>query len=98
MKNCNNMTEVRTEIDRVDRLIVTLLVERLGYISQAGVIKQDRGVVRDEWRVEDVVAKVKAACAAEGGDTQMIEDVYRHLINWSIEHEFTVFDKENSED
>ena len=92
------MSEVREEIDRVDQLIVTLLVERLGYIEQAGLIKQDRDTVRDEWRIEDVVTKVKAACAAEGGNLEMIEDVYRFLINWSIEHEFIIYDKDNSAD
>jgi len=92
------MSEIRSEIDRVDQLIVTLLVERLGYIQQAGIIKQDRDTVRDEWRIEDVVSKVKAACAAEGGNIEMIEDVYRYLINWSIEHEFAVYDEDNAAD
>ena len=90
MKKCSNMSELRTEIDRVDQLIVPLLVERLGYIGQAGDIKQCRDTVRDEWRIEDVVAKAKAA--ADSGTVDMIEDVYRFLINWSIEHEYVVFD------
>jgi len=96
MKKCQNMTEVREEIDRVDRDIVQLLIERLGYIEQAGLIKTDRAVVRDEWRIEDVVSKVKATCEAHNGNVEMIEDVYRFLINWSIEHEFDVFDARDS--
>ncbi|MCJ9428888.1 chorismate mutase [Kordiimonas sp. A6E486] len=89
------MTEVREEIDRVDRLIVPLLLERLGYIAQAGHIKQDREAVRDEWRIEDVVSKAKATAEGLGGNDGYIEDIYRHLIEWSIAHEFTVWDGVN---
>lgn len=93
MKHCNTMAEVRAEIDRVDRLIVPLLLERLDYIKQAGHIKADRDTVRDEWRVEDVVSKAKATASAQEGDTSYIEDIYRHLIEWSINHEFGVWDR-----
>ena len=93
MKSCENMAEVRAEIDRVDEAIVDLLHERLGYIQQAGHIKADRETVRDNWRVEDVVAKVRSRMEANGGNSQMIEDVYRFLIEWSINHEFDVFDE-----
>ncbi len=86
------MKEVREEIDRVDRLIVPLLLERLEYIAQAGQIKLDRDTVRDEWRVEDVVAKVKAEAAKNNGDIAYIEMVYRFLIEYSINHEFDVWD------
>lgn len=91
------MSEVREEIDRVDREIVPLLLERLEYIKQAGHIKPDRGTVRDEWRIEDVVAKAKATAANLEGNTGYIEDIYRHLIEWSIAHEFGVWDAANTE-
>lgn len=93
MKQCKDMTEVREEIDRVDRLIVPLLLERLSYIAQAGHIKSDRETVRDNWRVEDVVSKARATAANLNGNEGYIEDVYRHLIEWSINHEFGVWDQ-----
>lgn len=95
MKKCTNMSEVREEIDRVDRLIVPMLLERLEYIAQAGHIKKSRDTVRDNWRVEDVVSKVKETASEAGGDTAYIEDVYRFLIEWSINHEFDVWDEAN---
>ena len=86
------MKEVREEIDRVDRLIVPLLLERLEYIVQAGHIKSDRDTVRDNWRVEDVVTKAKAEAEKSDGNQGYIETIYRHLINYSIDHEFDVWD------
>lgn len=95
MKKCETMSDVRVEIDRLDRLIVPLLLERLHYIKEAGHIKTERDAVRDDWRIEDVVCKVKAEATKIGGDTHYIEDVYRHLIEWSIQHEFGVWDEVN---
>lgn len=87
------MDELRAEIDRVDRLIVPLLLERIKLIAQAGHIKTDRDTVRDDWRIEDVVSKVKAEAASQGGDTLYIEAIYRNLIEYSINHEFDVWDE-----
>ena len=97
VKKCQTMDEVRAEIDRVDREIVPLLLERLTYIAQAGHIKSDRDTVRDEWRIEDVVTKAKTTAKNAKGDTGYIEDVYRFLIDWSIAHEFTVWDDVNAQ-
>lgn len=89
---CHDMTDVRREIDRVDRALVDLLLERLSYIEQAGVIKQSRGQIRDNARIEDVIAKVLAAARLRNGNEAMVEDVFRYLIEWSIAHEFKIFD------
>ncbi len=92
MKNCTDMNELRDEIDRVDRLIVPLLLERIQLIAQAGHLKTDRDTVRDDWRIDDVVSKVKAEALKQGGDADYIETLYRFLIEYSINHEFDVWD------
>ena len=89
------MSEVREEIDRIDRLIVPLLLERVHYINEAGRIKNSRDKVRDNDRVEEVVAKAKAVAQELQGNDAYIEDIYRHLIEWSINHEYGVWDKEH---
>lgn len=89
---CETMEDVRREIDRVDQSIVVLLAERLSYIEQAGRIKGARQTVRDPARIEDVVAKVQQVGERFDLPHQYLDDVYRHLIEWSIAHEYTVFD------
>ncbi len=86
------MEDLRTEIDRLDRLIVPMLLERIQLIAQAGHIKTDRNTVRDDWRIEDVVAKVKTEASKYDGDADYIEAVYRYLIEYSINHEFDIWD------
>ncbi|WP_374306873.1 chorismate mutase [Dongia sp.] len=92
-KTCSSMAEVRAEIDALDRQIVALLADRLHFIGEAARIKASRDAVRDEPRIEDVVAKVRASAAAAGMNPDFIEPLYRDLIDRSINHEFVEFDR-----
>ena len=94
--DCQSMTDVRREIDRLDRALVKLLAERLTYIERAGHIKTDRTKVRDEARIADVLAKVKTACAHESFPNTIAEPVWRTLMDGCIAHEFVVYDERTS--
>lgn len=91
-KTCRDMSEVRAEIDAIDRELVRLIADRLHYIGEAARLKPDRAKVRDDIRVVDVLAKVRAAARAENIDPDLVSNVYRELIERSIAHEFNVFD------
>ena len=86
------MVEVRVGVDALDRALVQLLAERQRYMDAAARIKLDRGVVRDEARIEDVVAKVKAAATAAGLSHEIAEPVWRLLIERCIAHELAQWD------
>jgi len=87
------MSELRAEIDRVDRAVVTLLAERQSYIERAAVLKPSRDVVHDDARIADVISKVLAEAAKAGLRAEIAEPVWRVLIARSIAHEFETFDK-----
>lgn len=93
VKNCQNMTEVRAEVDRIDQLLIALIAERQGYMSEAARIKQDRDTVYDEARIEDVVAKIKARAEAAGLSVDIAEPVWRELIKQCIAFEFEEWDR-----
>ncbi|MAU41972.1 MAG: chorismate mutase [Kordiimonas sp.] len=86
------MQEVRKEIDKLDQKIVELISIRQGYIEQAGHIKADRQAVRDPERVEDVVHKAKQHAQKVGASPELVETIYRPMIEWCINYEFTVYD------
>ena len=92
-KTCRDMAEVRAEIDALDRDIVALLADRLHFIGEAARIKASRDAVRDEPRIEDVVAKVIAEGRRAGLSPDIAEQVWRTLIEASIAHEFEKFDQ-----
>lgn len=89
---CTTMAEVRQGVDALDRALVTLLTERQRYMDAAARIKGERAAVRDEARIEDVVAKVKAEARARGLSEAIAEPVWRLLIERCIAYEFEVWD------
>ena len=90
--DCDTMAEVRQGVDAIDRLLVAILAERQRYMDAAARIKPDRAAVRDTARIEDVVAKVKAAARKAGLSEDIAEPVWRLLIERCIAHEFGVWD------
>ncbi|MBX7250006.1 MAG: chorismate mutase [Caulobacteraceae bacterium] len=93
---CQSMAEVRVGVDALDRALVQLVAERQRYMDAAARIKPDRGVVRDEARIEDVVAKVKAAATAAGLSHDIAEPVWRLMIERCIAYEFGQWDRIHS--
>ena len=96
--DCVTMAEIRAEIDRVDAELVALFAERVSYIDRAAVIKTGVGLpARIDDRVEDVVAKVRGHAVAHGLPPDKLEKLWRKLIDWSIEREETVLNKDDGQ-
>ena len=91
--DCTTMAEVRVGVDAIDRALVALIAERQGYMDAAARIKADRKVVLDKARIEDVVAKVKAAATEAGLSHAIAEPVWRTMIDRCIAYEFGVWDR-----
>jgi isochorismate pyruvate lyase len=92
-ETCRDMTDVRQGVDEIDRMLVALIARRQGYMDAAARIKTDRNVVRDEKRIQDVLAKVKAECARQGLSFEAIaEPVWREMMERCIAYEFEVWD------
>jgi isochorismate pyruvate lyase len=91
-EDCADMAALRAAIDTLDGELVRLLALRQGYIERAAVLKTDRGTIRDEARIEDVVSKVLAEAKRAGLSAAIAESVWRVLIERSIAHEFAKFD------
>ena len=89
--DCADMAELRAGIDAVDAGLVALLARRAAYIDRAAVIKGPLQLpARIEWRVEEVVTKVRAEAGAQGLDPDLAEALWRRLIDWSIAREARV--------
>ncbi len=92
------MSDVRYEIDRIDRVLVAILAERQSFMDAAARIKPERGAVRDDWRIEDVVTKVLTECEKQGLSPAIAEPVWRTLIDRCIAYEFGSYDARNRPD
>lgn len=90
---CADMSDLRIEIDRLDRQIVALLSERSGYVVRAAQIKKDRAAIVDEARIAQVVSGARSQAAERGADPDLIEAIYRAMIAAFIAFERRAFDK-----
>ncbi|MFC2966483.1 chorismate mutase [Acidimangrovimonas pyrenivorans] len=83
-----SMAELRREIDAHDRGIVAALVRRAAMIDRAAELKPAEGLpARIGPRVEAVVENVRAAAVEGGLDPDLVERLWRELIEWSIARE-----------
>jgi isochorismate pyruvate lyase len=91
--DCRDMAGVRAGVDEIDRLLVALIARRQGYMDAAARIKTDRNVVRDEARIREVLAKVRAEAERQGLSWTIAEPVWRELMERCIAYEFDVWDE-----
>jgi len=92
-QDCSTMTELRREIDALDEALIDLLVKRSGYIDRAVDLKRIEGLpARTHDRVREVIEKVRATASERGLDEDLVERLWRELIEWSIARESEVLD------
>jgi isochorismate pyruvate lyase len=87
-EDCATMADIRAEIDRIDEALVTLFAERATYIDRAAEVKAEVDLpARIGSRVEEVVRNVRRHAEAQGLPPDLVEKLWRRLIDWSIARE-----------
>jgi isochorismate pyruvate lyase len=82
------MADIRAEIDRLDETLVRLFAERASYIDRAAEIKAGADLpARIDARVEEVVQNVRRHATTHGLPPELVEKLWRRLIDWSIARE-----------
>ncbi|TKD21813.1 chorismate mutase [Rhodobacter capsulatus] len=89
-----SMAELRAEIDALDLRLVALLADRARFIDRAAELKPAEGMpARIKARVEEVVNNARTAAEARGMDPELIEAMWRMMVEWSIAREERVLGK-----
>ncbi len=86
-EQCENIAEIRAEIDRIDHDIVAALGERLKYVRAASQFKTSEASVRAVERVRNLLEQRRAWASEEGLDPEVVEKMYRDLLSFFIEAE-----------
>ena len=81
MNNCKSLNEARENIERIDRQIVRLIGERRHYVKEATKFKVNKEDVLDDNRVDLVIKKVRRVAEKENINPDMVEALYRTMIN-----------------
>lgn len=91
MPECKDLAEVRENIDRLDRQLVPLLAERATYVEQAARFKPTKAAVVDLPRIEAIILKVRHLANEEGMSADLVEHIYRSMIDAFIVHEAKIY-------
>lgn len=86
-EDCKEMSEVRGEIDRLDKALVDLLAERWTYVDRAWQLKNSPDEATVPWRIQEVVDKVRARAEERDMPPALAEALWRQIIGWGIQYE-----------
>lgn len=82
------LAPLRAEIDICDAEIVRLLARRMQIVERVIAIKKGHGIpalLPD--RVEDVVVRVRGEAGKDGVPPDLVETVWRAMMDWIIAYE-----------
>jgi isochorismate pyruvate lyase len=87
-KECKNIDEVRNCIDQIDIQIIKLLSLRFDYVKEVIKYKpQDEAGVKAIDRYNSVLKKRRQMAIETGLDPDVIENVYRSLLDYFIDEQ-----------
>ncbi|OZI08484.1 isochorismate-pyruvate lyase [Siphonobacter sp. BAB-5385] len=86
-KDCQNMTDIRTAIDRLDQEVIDRWALRFEYIKAAAQFKTDETAVRAPERFAAMLTQRRQWAQEQGLNPDVIEGLYRNLVTHFIEEE-----------
>lgn len=96
MKQCSTLEEVRKEVDKIDDKLLDLISERSHLIRQAASFKNSVDEVKAEDRIEFIMQKVRSRAIELGISPNMIEDLFKVMIDEMVEAEIAEFRNDGS--
>ncbi len=91
IKHCTSLDEARTEIDRLDEQIVTLVAARNAYVKQLAHFKNSIDEIKAEDRIDDVINRVRAKAIELDLSPNLINDLYLRMIDAMVDSEVAEF-------
>lgn len=84
---CENMLDIRAEIDRLDRQVIASLSQRFGYVKAASKFKTSETSVKAPERFQAMLKQRRIWADEEGLNADAIEKMYRDLVTHFIDEE-----------
>lgn len=92
---CSDINCIRTNIDELNDKIIEYIAIRTAYVKRAGDIKQKIGKADDRKRVDDQLISIKEKSSKLLIPDNITLNVFRELIENSIEYEQKYIDSKN---
>ncbi|SDY77167.1 isochorismate pyruvate lyase [Acinetobacter kyonggiensis] len=86
-EKCESLEQAREKIDILDTALIEIIATRQFYVDQAVRFKNSVQDVQSPERVEQVINKVRTQAIALGTDPDLVEHLYREMIQRFIQRE-----------
>ena len=95
-EECKNIQEIREAIDNIDEDIIKLIGIRFNYVKEIVKFKdKDRDSIVAKDRYNEVIENRRMLAIENGLNPDLIENVYKSLINHFINKEIEIAEKSN---
>jgi len=92
---CENISEIRDAIDVIDMEIINLFTLRQNYVKEIVKFKNNNDGIIAKERKEQVLMQRKEWAEKSGLDPEMVESVFRLLIEKNIQIQFEIYNNRN---
>ncbi len=95
-QTCENIQEIRDAIDVIDQEIIQLFAQRHDYVKEIVKFKHgdEEGIIARE-RKEMVLKQRKKWAEEKGLDGELMEEVFKLLIDKNIQIQFDIYKSNN---
>ena len=94
--DCKNIEEIRKQIDMLDALIIKALGIRFKFVKEVVKFKnKDFDSIKAQDRYDAVLKERRRLAEENGLNADIIEDIYKQLIDYFIHEEMKIIRKEN---
>ena len=90
-EKCESLSQAREKIDQIDHAIIELIASRQHYVDQAVRFKRTVQDVQSPERVEQVLEKVRSLAESKSVDPNLVENIYRDIMQHFIQRELKEF-------
>jgi len=84
---CQNMDDIRLEIDNIDKELISLISRRAGYVNKAAEFKKSATDVKAPKRVEKMLLQRKIWAEEKNINPNFIEKLFSDMVSYFINKE-----------
>jgi isochorismate pyruvate lyase len=92
-EECDTITDIRNEIDTLDRQIIEIIGKRFMYVKEIVRFKSNEEDVIAQKRYEEVLLKRREWAKNQNLNPEIIENVYKMLIQYFIDEQMKLLKK-----
>ena len=86
-EKCDSLEQARDRIDQLDQELIEMIATRQFYVDQAVRFKRTAEDVQSPERVQQVINKVREQAIQLHTDPDLVEKIYREMIQHFIQRE-----------